>query len=378
MTHTGLDTRLEKESQTRGEFGAFSLVSLSFIAVMFVSSLGAYASDFKTIDSLGFNAIIDDNLFSSTVELQEKGDISDDWSEDSLHITPLQSLTDSSADGVGFINPSDQSQGFKVNRISASWKNATGELTVGNDWTSFQDLLSVDKGFESANVSDKNRTVVNQIKWLSPNGFSISLEDSPKTSAYLNDSEPPKSDDNDNSPGLILSWQGGPGGTAGAYRVAALGKTFETPASDQNLDGDNILGWGLNLEGGWQMGDLFAALSVTFGKGIDSYVLQRLGNDLVVAPNPLDELGNSLSVQPSLYYRLNNNSNFHVSIGHYDSENSVNNSGIDTLDTINMGYGWTPWPSTKFGVGLVNQDAGNRNGDIEKSTQVIFDAQKRF
>ncbi len=336
-------TELETVAQASGNFGVISLiprVAMAMVVFMFMGSLtSAYAEDSVAIEGLGFNAMTDDSLFSS-----------------------------------GF----NQSQGFKVNRISASWKTEAGTLTVGNDWTSFQDLLSTSKGFESANVSVKNRTVVSQIKWLSPNGFSISLEDSPGTSLYSTDSGLSNSNESNTSPNLILSWQGGPGGTAGAYRVTAMGKKFGALTSSQNLDHGDILGWGLNLEGGWQMGDLFAALSVTFGKGIDSYILQRFGNDLVVAPNYLDESGNSLSIQPSLYYSLNNNSNFHVSLGHYASEGSFNNSGIDTLDTVNLGYSWSPWPSIKFGVEFVDQDTDGRNGLIEESTQVKFDAQKRF
>ncbi|WP_423906359.1 hypothetical protein [Candidatus Spongiihabitans sp.] len=381
-------SELETTSQTRGNFGVISLVFLACIAmVMLMSSpTAADAKDSVAIDGLGFNAITDHGLFSSGFKFQGKGNISDrnshsvrmavqmettveaessDWSENSLHIAPLHALTDSSVGSIGFMTPSSQSQGFKVNRISASWETEAGTLTVGNDWTSLQDFLSVNKGFESANVSAQNRTVVSQIKWLSPNGFSISLENSPRTSLYSTDSGLSNSIENNTSPNLILSWQGGPGGTVGVYRVTAMGTKFETPASGQNLDRGDITGWGLNLEGGWQMGDLFAALSVTFGKGIDSYILQRSGNDLVVAPNYLDELGNSLSIQPSLYYRLNNNSNFHVSLGHYASEGAFNDSGIDTLDTINMGYSWSLWPSTKFGFELVDQDTDSRNGLVE-------------
>lgn len=405
-----MKTDLETVSQTRRNFGLAPVVFLTlFTLVMLTGSpTVAHAKDFVTsINGFGFNASTGDGLFSSALKFQENGNIADrndpatrvvvqiaataeaesnDWSEDSLHITPLQALADSGG-SLGFTAPSAQSQGFKVNRLSASWQTESGALTVGNDWTSFQDLLSINKGFGHANVANinaKNRTVVSQIKWLSPNGFSISLEDSPRTLSYLTDRGRANSNKIDTSPGLILSWQGGPGGTAGAYRVAAMGKKFDEPISGQNLEHGDIIGWGLNLEGGWQMGDLFAALSVTYGKGIDSYILQRAGNDIVVAPSYiddsgyLDELGNSLSVQPSLYYRLNDNSNFHVSLGHYASESTFNSLGIDTLDTINMGYSWSPWPSTQFGLGLVKQNTDGRKGSVEESTQVTFDAQKRF
>jgi len=175
-----------------------------------------------------------------------------------------------------------------------------------------------------------------------------------------------------------LSWEGGPGDSAGQYRVSALGQRLDSESSGQNFDGNDIIGWGVNLEGGWQMGDLFAALSVTYGKGINSYILQRYGNSLLVSPNNIDASADALSIRPSLYYSLNNNSNFHVSVGRYTSEESYSASGIDTLDTVNMGYSWSPWPSTKFGLELVGQNADTRNGIVEESTQVKFGAQKRF
>jgi hypothetical protein len=176
---------------------------------------------------------------------------------------------------------------------------------------------------------------------------------------------------------VILSWQGGPGGAAGEYRVAALGTRLDAETSGQSFDGRDPVGWGLNLEGGWQIGDLFAALSVTYGKGINSYILQRYGNELLVTANTQNQFADSYSIRPSLYYSLNDNSNFHVALGHYAAEEASSYSGIDTLDTINMGFSWSPWPSTKFGIELVGQNADGAAGDMD-DTRLRFGAQKKF
>ena len=352
------------------------------------------------IDDLGFNAVTNDRLFSQGFQIQNSGSYSFDNQntaqfESMVDIEVLDNSSDTQA-GAGYLNPNfvsddenldfiamsykqssnQQSQGLKIKRLTTSWLTKSGKLTVGSDWTNFQDLLSIDKEIKSINSAVEGRSVASQIKWLSPNGFSISLEDSPTTSIYDNS----LADDIEagSSPNLILSWKGGPGGGAGEYRVTAMGKKLDAVSSGQSFSGSDVIGWGLNLEGGWQIGDLFAALSVTFGKGINSYILQRYGNDLIVTPNHLDNTTDSLSIKPSLYYSLNKNSNFHVSLGHFTSDESFDESGIDTLDTVHMGYTWSPWPSTKFGLELVGKNADGRNGITEETTELKFGAQKLF
>ena len=363
----------------------FSVMSLMAILVTIIVVTDARADEVAD-DTVrhGFDAVAKGGL-SPGLQLQgnnnsiriEPALVTDDsdWSENTPLVMPWVAPADAGFDNLDSVAASYQSDGFRVSNIAA-WKTDSGILTVGNDWTSFQDVLSINKEFDSADIDDKNRTVVSQIKWFSANGFSISLEDAPETRLYLTDD----TTSNTHSPSLILSWQGGPGGAAGEYRVTAMGRKLDVTAEGQKFDSSNLTGWGLNMEGGWQIDDLFATLAVTFGNGIDSYILQKYGNDLVVTPNydESSEPGGSLSIRPSLYYRLNNNSNFHVSLGHYSSEKSFNNSGIETLDTINMGYSWSPWPSTQLGVELAGQNSGGRGGVTKNSTQVKFDAKKRF
>lgn len=366
----GIVTPMPRFSGGVFSFGMMTML-IAMLMVVLLGAMNAHANDHR------FSTITDDSL-SSGFQLQGHNS----FVRNPVHIeTTLQADTSPAVDNLDSVTTGYQSQGFKVGRISASWKTKAGVLTVGNDWANFQDILSVNKGFESIDISAKKRTVSSQIKWLSANGFSISLEDAPKTSSYSTDDTTSNSSENTVSPGLILSWQGGPGGVAGDYRVTAMGRKLDATTEGQKFDSSNLTGWGLNVEGGWQIDDLFATLSVTYGKGIDSYILQRYGDNLVVTPNYSDEpseSGATLSIRPSLYYSLNDNSNFHVSLGYYTAKNSFNNSGIDTLDTINMGYSWSPWPSTKLGFELVGQNPGGRDSGGEESAQVKFDAQKRF
>ncbi len=271
--------------------------------------------------------------------------------------------------------------GFKLDRISTLWITKAGKLTIGNDWSNFQDILSVN-GRASVRVGDEHRTVTSQIKWLSANGFSVSMEHSPGTLLPSATNTNLNSTQKSLSPSLILSWQGGPGGVVGEYRVTAMSRKLDSSVRGQRFDGKDILArWGLNIEGGWQIDDLFATLAVTFGKGIDSYILQRYENNLVVTSNR-DESGatqsdTAFSIRPSLYYSLNYNSNFHVSLGHHISKDSFNHSGVDTIDTVSVGYSWSPWPSTKLDFKLTGQSAERQDGNKD-FTQININAEKRF
>jgi hypothetical protein len=359
------------------------------VAVCLVLPALVVAGEPQTMDDLGFNTIIDDDLFSSNFSLWESSTLSlgnnrssrissnlelESMDSDLAGFSGNRPFTSVFVDNFDSVSSNYQSQGLKIKRLSTSWESEIGALTVGSDWANFQDLLKIDQ--DISGNEKKQSTVASQIKWLSPNGFSIALEDSPESGVYSSESLQDEFKFQ-SSPSVILSWQGGPGGAAGEYRVAALGTRLDAETSGQSFDGRDPVGWGLNLEGGWQIGDLFAALSVTYGKGINSYILQRYGNELLVTANTQNQFADSYSIRPSLYYSLNDNSNFHVALGHYAAEEASSYSGIDTLDTINMGFSWSPWPSTKFGIELVGQNADGAAGDMD-DTRLRFGAQKKF
>lgn len=360
----------------------------SALGVLLIFNPGTgYADEPVNMDDLGFSSIIDNQLFSASVSLKNQStfklgsalnqvqsniEIESDRAlfNGLSSITPLANLNDT-ADNFDNLASEYRSQGLRVKRLSTSWKSGAGALTVGSDWANFQDYLGF--GDSAEKVTKSTNSVASQIKWLSPNGFSIALEDAPVTSAL-----PARELDTNfqSAPSIVLSWQGGIGGTAGQYRVSAMGTDIDSAASGQNFDGSDPLGWGLNLEGGWQIGDLFAALSVTYGKGINSYVLRRFGNELLVTPNESGDADDAFSIRPSLYYSLNENSNFHVALGHYSASGN-NDSQSDTLDTIHMGYSWSPWPSTRFGLEVVGQNGQGTGFDID-DTRVKIGAQKLF
>ena len=365
------------------------MCSLLLVSVFPLNAYAEAASDepSSNMDEPGFSAAADEDLFSSGLKLRNQSVLNygkDNQSslETNLEIemTPGEFAVPDNPDTLVGLITNYQSQG-EIKRLSTSWNSRAGSLTVGSDWANFQDLIGMDKGMDGS-IDQDGRNVTSQIKWISPNGFSIALEESPRTSIYSTDDE---SSGNlfESSPSIILSWRGGSVDNArGEYRVTAMGNKLDVNASGQKFDGSDVMNWGLNLEGGWQIGDLFSALSVTFGKGINSYLLQKFDNDILVTPNDATpdeygQAGTSYGIRPSLYYSLNDNSTFHVVLGHYSTSEADSGSGVDTLDTIHIGYSWSPWPSTRFGLQLRDQSSQGSQGESE-DTQVKFQAARQF
>ena len=360
------------------------LVYSAICSLLYLSSPGIYAAEPLTIDDLGFNSITNNNLFSSRYTLENEAEVK------GLDKTSVRTLLDveeiddnqygvSSLDNLDYLTSSYRSQGLKINRLSTTWETGGGTLTVGNDWTNFQDFLQTpDSGPGYSSLLYKKQTA-KQVTWTSRNGFSIALEE-PNTSELdaIDSNIESLQGLTDGSSNLVLSWQGGPGGKVGQYKLSALGRKLDVNGVHSGvLVDDSQVGWGLNLAGGWRFGDLFAALSLTLGNGIDSLLMNRFGSDVAVETSGQANTLGSISVLPSLSYSINKSSNFHVALGHYQAEDGDAIAGVDTLDTINLGYTWSPWPSTNFGVEVVGKDFEGtiNNGD---SAEVKFGAQTRF
>jgi hypothetical protein len=74
---------------------------------------------------------------------------------------------------------------------------------------------------------------------------------------------------------------------------------------------------------------------------------------------------------------LGENANIHVAINRFESDGDSNVFGVDTLDTVHLGYSWNPWPSTQFGVEFIGKDVEG-SSELSDSNEVNFAASKRF
>ena len=263
-----------------------------------------------------------------------------------------------------------QSQGLKIDRLGDN----NGAFTVGNEWRNFQDtLLGPDGVSGRSSLFDDRQTS----EWTGGNGFSIALEEPAGQGNATNDNIKSLQGLTEGSPNLILSWQGD-FAENGRYKMSAIGRklNLEGVHDGVNVD-DEELGWGVQMAGGWRFGDLFAALRVTLGNGIDSLILKRFGSDVAVSSSGEVETLESLTILPSLNYNINKRSDVRLSLGHYKSADGEAVTGIDTLDTINLGYTWSPWPSTRIGVEVEGKDFEGDSGE-EDSTEIKIGAETRF
>lgn len=346
-----------------------------------------------TIDDLGFSAAMNDQVFSSKYRLESKSVVKPGAATEGVgvqsfveieSIDPALPFATSDGNLVYADQGADADEDLEIRRFSTALQTNNGVLTVGNDWSNFQDFLfphEANSAFVGATLQSlddsrlhSNPLSTEQISWTTKNGFSVALESELELEGQTLLNQPGYS----TSPSLVLGWKGSDSRSKGQYSFSALGREIQVDDYG-SLEGESdSLGWGLNLAGGWRFGDLFAALRVTLGNSIDSFILGRLG-DRETASSALrsSATDESININPSLSYRLGETSNLHFSLNRFQTSNLDAAHGIDTLDTIHLGYTWNPWPSTRIGIEFVGKDVEGP-GEMDDSSEINFAASKQF
>jgi hypothetical protein len=229
--------------------------------------------------------------------------------------------------------------------------------------------LGLDLHLDNDNRSTSTTNPTTHLGWKNNNGLSIAFENNNGYSGASNntitDSESDFSD-------LILSWSVGNGGSEGRYKVAALGRTFD--AHDIN---SAPLGWGVNLDSGWNWGNIRASLNMTFGSGIGASIANGFGKNLTVQDNNLEPI-RSFNIRPALGFDIGKSSSFHVAVSHYQDEELEPSESNNTLDTLYLGYLWKPWPGTSLGLDVLSKKVEGSNADSLDDTTVRIGAKKVF
>ncbi len=345
--------------------------------------LAANSGQPMTIDDLGFTEVMNDNQFNSSFRIESHSLVNSlTGSRTNFQLNSIVDFDSPRAkfDRQGFVldeSALTEAQGFKVRRFSTAMESSHGVLTVGNDWSNFQDFLGSSGAGSGFSSLRQNSQTSDQIRWNSNNGFSVALENNIGNSVGLQaDSDVISSGNYKSSPNLILSWNGTDPSSRAQYSFTALGRQLQLEGFEQKDNSSDELGWGLNLAGGWRFGDLFAALSVTLGNSIDNFILSRFGDSKPSEMRVITQ-NESININPSINYRLGETSNLRVEINRFESGSLDNSYGVDTLDTVHLGYTWNPWPSTRFGIEFIGTDVEGRS-DLSDSNEVNFAASKRF
>ncbi|MEM7194847.1 MAG: hypothetical protein AAF402_07855 [Pseudomonadota bacterium] len=332
------------------------------------------ADDPQTIDDLGFNQVTDNQLFSRSLTLTGESDVnlnnlgllrlSSEWTIEDSDSAAVDDGYNLDRLMLGYLRSGGR-DAADVSRFSATWDGKSNSVSIGNDWSNFQDVLA-GPGQTEIFSTLKPAPTAQQIRWTNGQGLSFSLEDD-----YSFDSKMDELMEDNDGRTVVMSLDRESSNGGGQYRFSALGS--QQDSRDASVQNDS--GWGLNMSGGWQFGDVFAALSVTVGNGIDHLLLGRLGDEMPSGSHLAQ--GDSIMINPRINYALNDSGNLHLELNHYRSQDSQQTGAIDTLDTIHLGYSWSPWPSTKFGVELMGKDVESRSISQE-STRLTIGAEKRF
>ena len=284
------------------------------------------------------------------------------------------------SDNLDHLMYSYQSRGLKINTLGVAWRNKADILAGDIEQNRFDKFLQVvdsDLSYPLLFEAKKNSTSsTSQITLIERKGFSIAVEEPVESVKFANErSETLQSISG--SPHLIVSWQGDIA-AQGQYKMSVLGREIEVTGEHNGIKLDREeLGWGIQLAGGWHFGDVFAALRVTIGDGIDSLLLRHFGSDVALSSSGDVETVESFSILPSLLYNIDDESDVRFSMGRYQSTDGEINSNIDTLDTVNLGYSWSPWPSTRIGVEVMNKDFTGNGSEVD-STEIKIGAETRF
>jgi len=159
--------------------------SLAFSLFLSGAAFGAEAIENKplTIDDLGFSGAMDEEVFTSRLVVSSEtelkiGSLSAYTAGVRLNtLMDLHSESDTT-NGLNFNGSDlDSNEGFRIRRFSTSVKSSTGTLTVGNDWSNFQDFLGTSRSvLKPSETVALGAVTANQLKWTGTNGLGVALE----------------------------------------------------------------------------------------------------------------------------------------------------------------------------------------------------------
>lgn len=270
---------------------------------------------------------------------------------------------------------------FRLRHANISYDTGHGTLMVGQGWTNFMDFVAYPSTVDFFGPAGKSFKRQGQVRWTTPGGFSISLEN-PETDGLgaagrLGESR--GGIGSDEAPDIIAAWRGGPGGGGGSYEFAALWRQLgiDGVVDDVAFD-DDTTGWGINLAGGWDLSSsVHGAASVTFGDGIGSYIINGFANDVYVAADGSVDSVESMSASANLKFDTSSTSSILLAYGFFENDDPTQSNGIDTLQTIHLGYQWKPVPDLNFGIEIINGDLETVDGEGD-ATRLQFGVQKSF
>ena len=282
------------------------------------------------------------------------------------------------------------STGFRLRHAVATYD----AWTIGQTWTNFMDFVAYPTTVDFFGPAGKSFVRQGQIRYTLDNGLSFSIEnaESDGFAEELVEQEDGTFDvelarlrestggtGSDILPDITAAWRGGPGGAGGSYEIAAIVRFLGV---DGELNGvqvnEDATGFGFNVAGGWSFGPVSVAASLTGGDGIGRYIINGFGNDVYVDLDGELETVTAASFSANVKYDWTENSSSLIAIGAFSNDDPSQSNGIDSLGTLHINYIWSPYPSSSFGVELIQGTIDNADGSSGDATRLAFGAQLNF
>lgn len=274
------------------------------------------------------------------------------------------------------------SASFRLRHAYATY----GGLTIGQVWTNFMDFVAYPTTVDFFGPAGKSFARQGLIKYTFSNGISISAEN-PETDgqgALGRLRESTGGEAVDELPDFTIAWRGGPGGAGGSYEFSGVlrslgvdGEFVDAAGNTIEVD-ENETGFGVNLAGGWNFGKFSVAGSVTFGDGIGRYIINGAANEVFVTDEGDLVTVEAMAFSANVKYDWTPSSSSLIAFGHFENDDPTQSNGIDNLQTIHINYLWTPYPSSSFGVELIQGFLENADGSEGDATRFAFGAQLNF
>ena len=283
------------------------------------------------------------------------------------------------------------STSFRLRNAVASYD----KWLIGQTWTNFMDFVAYPTTVDFFGPAGKSFARQGQIRYTLDNGLSFSIEN-PETDgngALGRIRESTGGPGADLLPDFTAAWRGGPGGAGGSYEISGIVRVLgvegnilelEDPDDEDSdlvptgpLVDETTTGFGVNLAGGWSFGPVSFAGSVTFGDGIGRYIINGAGNGVFVEDDGDLDAVSAVGYSANVKYDWTENSSSLLAIGGFENGDTAAN-GIDNLQTIHLNYIWSPYPSSSFGVEIIQGFNESAGGDEGSATRFAFGAQLNF
>lgn len=161
----------------------------------------------------------------------------------------------------------------------------------------------------------------------------------------------------------------------GLVKLAGVGRYLGSPDGE----GDDALGWGLNLSGNtdlWEGGRFLG--SFTYGDGVGRYILNGFGQDAFVeADGDLDTI-EAWGVTAQVTHAVTETITAGLAYGRYQAEDTFADGDLDNTNSVHGTVFWSPLDRVTFGQEIIWGNREDADGDSDSNVRLQASVQVNF